>query len=115
MVLTLVALDGPGDWQTWKLDYHDHTALVGEIGSPHGDGYYGPPKALENSPGVRTIDVESGFFVCELDHATLLRFWEPDARVREAPGEHPPAQAVGKRLDELDASRLYAVVWLEAY
>lgn len=118
MVKTLVALrEGPGDWQTWQLDYHDHTDLMGEISSPRGDSlnYYGPPKELEAAPGARVLDVDVGFFVAEIDHATLLRFWGPSTRVKEAFGQHPPAQAVGKRLDELDSSRLYAVTWLEVY
>lgn len=115
MVKTLVALDAPGDWTTWNLGYYDHTDLMGEISGPAGDSYYGPPKQLAKTRGVRVIDIDVGFVVAELDHATLLRFWGPAIRVQEAFGRHGPGQGVGKRLDELPDDRLYAVTWLEVY
>ncbi len=116
MVKTLVALrDEPADWKNWQLDYHNHTDLMGEISGPRGDSYYGPPKKLEKAPGVQVVEADVGFVIAELDHATLLRFWDPDTQVKEAYGQHPPAQAVGKRIDGLDPGRRYAVIWLEVY
>jgi hypothetical protein len=114
-VMTLVALDAPGDWKAWGLDYYDHTDLMGEIGEPRAGNYYGPPREFEDAPEIRVVDVETGFFVAELDHAALVRFWDPSTRLQAAPGDRLPAQAVGKRLDELPVNRLYAVTWLEVY
>jgi len=33
LVKTLLALDTPGDWTTWNLDYYD--AVLGEVHAQH--------------------------------------------------------------------------------
>lgn len=116
MIHTLVALgDAPSDWKRWQLDYADHVTVLGEISGGRDDSYYHPSAALTADPRTTVVDVDSGFFVAEMDHATLMRFWGPMARITASPGSDGPGVKAGRRIWHLSRRKRYAVVWLEVW